>query len=303
MHAHAWDVEFQGLISHSSDRREFFIAPGITYNALYTGLSTAIQPEFTQVSQVSQVSNLFTLDVGEALMKSRALPHADLILSVHFETPIGNPFANFTLTSGKVREFAQGRSLTLAPRAGVRYQNRVSYIEIGAQAGEEFRALEGYSFQTRGGDLVQCTLDMLPASTTLAQCIQANKSVKENSPVAVLRTDRTHVGAYWKASLALPFSSKLSYVFSDQGNFFFNNLIGRDTVVDTRFIDTSKHQLRFSVWPTLSFGPAFQLLLYQNMVNRDFLVQKQFLIEADFTFDLFNIRRKKEQIKYKPAPK
>ena len=85
---------------------------------------------------------------------------------------------------------------------------------------------------------------------------------------------------------------------SQEADFFFN--FHADNASDTKFLDRSKHSLKFAIWPSFSIGPTLRLLLYQNKVNRDFLFQKQLGFEANFTFNLFNGREKVVQLRQKP---
>jgi hypothetical protein len=111
--------------------------------------------------------------------------------------------------------------------------------------------------------------------------------------------DRPRSGFYWKGSYTLPFGRKVKYEFSDEGDFFAKNF-DSDLVTDTRFRDYSKHSLKFFVWPNLSFGPALNLLLYQNKINKNWLTQKQFTLEATMSFDFYNWREKSVQLRNKP---
>ena len=99
-----------------------------------------------------------------------------------------------------------------------------------------------------------------------------------------------------------PFGTKVKYELNQEENqeadFFFN--FSQDNATDTRFLDRSKHSLKFMIWPSFSIGPSLRLLLYQNKVNRDFLFQKQFGFEANFSFNLLNRREKVVQLKHKP---
>jgi hypothetical protein len=50
------------------------------------------------------------------------------------------------------------------------------------------------------------------------------------------------------------------------------------------------------IWKNFSIGPALDLFMYQNKVNRNFLFQRSFGIETNISFDIFNRREKKAQI-------
>jgi hypothetical protein len=103
---------------------------------------------------------------------------------------------------------------------------------------------------------------------------------------------------YWKSNFSLPLGKRVKYEFSDEGDFFFMNF-DSDLVTDTRIRDYSKHSLKFSVWPSLSFGPTLNVLLYQNKINQNWLTQKQFTLETTISFDFFNRREKSVQFRNK----
>lgn len=147
-------------------------------------------------------------------------------------------------------------------------------------------------------------MECLPSATeTFAACISRLSKppmtaiTKDSDATAILQT-RPRAGFYWKSTLSIPFSAKVKYELNQEADFFFN--FSQDNATDTRFRDISKHSLKFSIWPSFSIGPSLQLLFYQNKVNRDFLFQKQFGLEANIGFDLFNHREKGVQIKHKP---
>jgi hypothetical protein len=307
---HTLNSQLQMKLSRSSHKYDFFVSPAVNYNVQYLGISNAQR-------QVSQIANLSTLDTGLIWrIPSRVFPHLDRIVSVHFETPTISPITTFFLGTQttvdsqnniKIQDrlqFDQERSWTLLPRLGLRWQNRVSSIEVGGEGGKEFNAVAGYEFKTQQVVTDTCLPE---AKETFAKCVKAKSTppgatITKDSTVSVLRQGRFHAGAYWKVNLNVPLHQKLSYVLTDEGDFFLANF-STDNATDTRFRDNSKHQLKFSVWPSLSFGPAFQLLLYENKVNQDFLRQKQFMMQMDFGFDLFNSRQPMKQLKYKPSAK
>ena len=115
----------------------------------------------------------------------------------------------------------------------------------------------------------------------------------------ILTEDRPRAGLYWKSNFSIPFGSRVKYIFEDEGDFLFVKF-SKDTTLDTRFRDISKHSLSFSIFPSLSIGPTLRLLLYQNKINHHFLVQREFGIETKFSFDLFNRREKGVQFRNKP---
>ena len=102
---------------------------------------------------------------------------------------------------------------------------------------------------------------------------------------------------YWKINLTVPIYPKVSYVFTDTGDWFFVNF-GTENTTDTRFRDIEQHQIKFNIFPSLSIGPELDLLFYENKssgaLQGTFLRQDQIMMKAQFGFDLFNLRKETE---------
>jgi hypothetical protein len=278
----------------SSHRRDFFIEPKIDYKRQTTGDT----PEKTQVSQIS---NRLSAESGFVLWRKpgRPIPNFGLNLSVQAETQLLRPFSNFTLDNKETLKIYQDRSLTLSPRLGLRWQNKDHFAEFGIQIGKQFDAFRGYEFDTAGGT-VQCVVDPLKS---IDKCITENSKladgIRKDSPVRVILEGRPRAGVYWKTNFSVPFGPKVKYTLDEEADFLFVNF-SRDTSLDTRFRDISKHSLSFSIFPSVSIGPTLRLLLYQNKVNRDFLFQREFGIETKISFDVFNRRETGVQFRNKP---
>jgi hypothetical protein len=249
--------------------------------------------------QIVQINNRVTSDAGlvRALRGGRSQTRVGLALYVHAEAPLQKPFSTFTLSTQDRLRITQERNFLILPRLGLRWLNKGNSFEGGIQAGREINAFAGYSFNT-GGTIVTCP----PTSTeTFASCV--NRLIKagtvtKNSVASALADNRPRIGLYSRLNLTIPLTSKAKYVFSEEGDYFFN--FHGDTAIDTRLRDISKHSLKFAIWPSLSIGPALQILLYKNKVNGDFLIQRQFGFETTLSFELFNRREKMVQIENKP---
>jgi hypothetical protein len=104
--------------------------------------------------------------------------------------------------------------------------------------------------------------------------------------------------------LNVPVYNKVSYSFTDTGDWFLVNF-GTESTTDTRFRDLEQHQIKFNIFPSLSIGPELDLLFYENQssgpLKGAFLRQDQILRKAQFGFDLFNLRKKLNQIQYAPV--
>src|SRR4030095_6704313 len=99
--------------------------------------------------------------------------------------------------------------------------------------------------------------------------------ITKDSVTAAILANRPRAGVYLKAGLTVPLGEKVKYELTEEGDFFLANFRG-DNATDTRFLNILTHKLKFSVWPSLSFGPTLQMLHYKNKVNGDLLSQKTF---------------------------
>lgn len=299
--SHTTTLFVDSRLSYSAYKNEFFIAGGIDFDKSSTG-----EPDFpsgqTELSKAVTLSkNRIFGDLGVILWRrpGRSAKTVGAVISLHGETQFQGPFSIYQLGTGPNDRIKidQNRSLLLMGRIGARWQGKQNYFEIGGQAGRELRALKGYVFDTPGTP-AECLVQF---DRTLSKCISDNSTppaglVTMNTPSTVLLEGRPRAGIYWNHGFSIPFTPKLSYSVTQDADFFFIKF-GRDTTIDTRFRYNSKTSLDFKVWPSLSFGPTLDLLLYQNKVNRDFLFQYNFGIGTKISFDLFNRRERGTQIK------
>jgi hypothetical protein len=302
-----WASDFQAQLTRNWKHYQIFASPSYMFNVQYKGESNASR-------QINQVANLGMFDLGAArLWRERGPEHFDLVFTTHFETPLQETFTAFTLKSSPVStlQFGQPRSYTTLLRGGFRWQRRVSSIEFGPEGGHQWDALEGFNFLTNGQVAASC---LALSDISFATCVANDSNPKltipptitANSKVTTLLGDKAHAGVYWKINLTVPLYPRVSYIFTDMGDWFFVNFASENTT-DTRFRDIEQHQLRFNIFPSLSIGPELDLLLYENKssgpLTGSFLRQDQILMKAQFGFDLFNLRKKQNQIQYAPATK
>ena len=275
--------------SRTTHAHEFFVNLTTDFKQRSTG-DTA--------PQILQMKNRGTTDVGiiRNLRGGRSQTRVGVALYTHFETPLQKPFSTFSLGGKDRLRIAQDRNLLVLPRVGLRWQNGTNSFEGGLQAGREINAFGGYTFNTNGVT-VSCKPNL---AETFAACV--NRLIKagtvtKNSVASAILENRARAGLYSRLNLTIPFTDKVRYVLSEEGDFFFN--FHGDNSIDTRLRDISKHSLKFTIWPSFSIGPSLQILLYRNKVNGEFLFQRQFGFETTLSFDLFNHREKMVQIKYK----
>lgn len=290
---HEMTVGLGTRLSRVSHRGEVFLATGIDFKEKSTG---DVDPE------VNQINNRVTAEAGYILnlRGGRSKDRVGINFSLRAEMPFQQPFTNYELGTGDRLKITQDRGLLLLPRLGLRWQNSANSFEIGAQAGWEVDALTGYRFETQGA-MVEC----LPnAKESFAACItrlstSPETSITKDSVATPILENRPRAGLYWKFNLSVPFGTKIKYELKQEADFFFN--FSRDNATDTRYRDVSNNSLKFLVWPNFSIGPTLQLLFYRNKVNGDFLFQKKFGLEATLSFDIFNRREKRVQLRHKPA--
>jgi hypothetical protein len=276
-------------LSRTSHANEFFTEVTADFKQRSTG---DVSP------RILQIENRGTGGIGliQNLRGGRSVTRVGVALYVRAEVPLQKPFSTFSLSAQDRLRVTQDRNLLVLPRLGLRWQNRDNSFEGGVQGGREINAFAGYSFNTNG-TVASCTPN--PAET-FAACV--NRLIKagtvtKNSVASAILENRPRTGLYSRLNLTVPFTDKVKYVLSEEGDFFFN--FHGDNSIDTRLRDISKHSLKFAIWPSFSIGPSLQILLYRNKVNGDFLFQRQFGFETTLSFDLFNHREKMVQIKYK----
>jgi 5'-nucleotidase-like protein len=304
-----WSSDMQAQYARNWQHNQILLIPAYTFNTQYKG-------QADDARQINQQTDLGMFDLaGVHLWNGRGPEHFDTVLSAHFETPLARIFNAFTLASTHLGQhgetikdqlrFAQDHSYTELLRPGLRWLRRKSSIEIGPEWGHEWNALEGFTFTTAGTS----TTCLATATVSISQCVKnavkANpSSITAASEVASLRAGHNHSGMYWKLNLTVPFHPIVSYVFTDTGDWFFVHF-HTDNSTDTRFRDVEQHQLKLTLFPSLSIGPEVDLLFYENAsagnLGGRFLRQDQVMMKAQFNFDVFNYRKLRQQLKYAPA--
>jgi hypothetical protein len=281
-------------MSYFADHYELFVGTGIDYERQSQGNPVV-------ATGISLNKNRFFGDMGMVLWRrpGRELPNTGAVFSIHGETQVERPFSAFNLNTDAAEQvrIPQKRGALLLGRLGFRWENRTNTLELGAQAGREFRALRGYHFENPGDNDIDC---LVSSAQTLSACINSNSAppnglITANSIPSALLQSRPRAGMYGSQSFSFPIGSKVKYELTQDADFFFVNF-HRDTTIDTRFRYNSKNRLSFMIWPNFSIGPTLELFMYQNKVNRNFLFQRTLGIETKLSFDIFNRREKKSQV-------
>lgn len=303
--------DFQATWQRNFSQHQIYGSPAYTYNVQYKG-----QPD--DFSQLNQIADLGSFDLGYLYSGSKRGPERfAYTFSEHFETPLTSAFNAFTLNATHTGEHGEtikdqlrfhiDRSYTLLTRPGVRWKKRVSSIEFGPEWGHEWNALTGINFTT-GPTFVPCPAI---ATQTIGQCFKANvNAMRPTTVVTTTRNGQDHTGTYWKVNITVPFHPRISYVLTDTGDWFFVRY-STETSTTTLFRDFSQHQLKLTIFPSLSIGPELDVLLYRNKtvgpvapsaapLRGHFLFQDQLIMKAQWSFDLFNKHEMPKQIEYAP---
>jgi hypothetical protein len=264
--SHVVGFDLQPQILYSRHRWQLFEKTEERYNVQYTGQNNAPRV-------VNQKENLFTSDSGAAFdLWNRQQPHFEIVTSFHYETQLIHPtistLAPLPTGTTLVPPVDTSRTHYLLPRLGVRYADRISWIEAGFEDGGQLNAVR-----------------LFPVSATTSQFLLQ----RTNIPVS---------GIYWKWHVVVPFSPKVSWTVDDDGDFFFNQ--HADATTDTRFRSDAKTSVNFQVFRSLAFAPTYEFFYYANKVQETWFWQGQASLQMKFQFDFWNRRHKLDQLKFKP---
>jgi hypothetical protein len=310
-HSHSWDWDANSKLTFYHPMVDWFTSETLQYSSSFVSQLSGPPSE-------TQSRNQFAVDGGpyfhlpffHVLRRSKNVPQLSLVPSAHFETQVGIPITNVNLSSPplpspSVLTFEQGRTNLLLGRLGLRFQNRKSYIEGGLEGGKTLNAIQQFNVLTApGGPVVMCALK---ATVSFTKCLNSfNKSnpltpVTGASTVRVVRRPQDRYGAYWTMGVTVPINPKISYNFQESSDYFF--LSAGDTSADTRFRHQLVHTMKFTVFPNLSFEPTYSIFLYENKLDYHFLVQQQYSVKINYSFDWSNLHETGQQLRYKkPSP-
>jgi hypothetical protein len=308
-HAHSWDWDADSKFTLYHPQWDLFAQETMQYSSTFTA---QLQPPRSE----SQARNLFALDWGTYLhllrSRGKGLPQLSWVLSGHFETPAADPIVNVNLkaippsTSSTTLTFDQGRTKLLLGRAGMRWQNRKSYIEGGLEGGQTLNAIRQYNvLPAPGATVLPCPLK---AEESLTTCIN-NYNIPGNgqpspanpitsaSQVTLTRSPQDRYGAYWNIGLIVPVYPTISYSFQDTSDYFF--LSNGDNSADTRFRHQLINTVKFNVFPNFSFEPTYTVFLYENKLDYHFLFQQQLAVKINYSPDWSNWHEFWQQMRYK----
>jgi hypothetical protein len=302
-HSWAWDLNSKYTLFHT--KYDLFTSEGMSYASSFTAQPSGPRSE-------TQSRNQFAVDWGTYLhpwYKNKKFPQLSNVLSGHFETQLANPLTTISLspippnTNSSTLTFKQGRTRLLLGRMGARFQDRKSFVEAGLEGGETLNAIQEFSLLTAlGGPVLTCSLQ---ATVSLSKCVngfnQANPQtpVTSTSQVSVIRSAQPRYGTYWNIGLTVPINKTVSYNFQDSSDYFFKS--SGDNSADTRFRHKLVSTVKVLVFPNLSFEPTYTIFLYENKIDYNFLVQQQYTVNMNYSFDWSNLHQHKQHLKYKKS--
>ncbi len=297
-HTHSWEWDVNSALTLYRPRADWFVSEMLQYSSTFTAQVPGPRAE-------TQSPNQFVLESGGRLHLypgNKELPQLSLALYGHFEAPVGNPITTLQIANSAFPlVFDQGRTYLLLARSGLRWENRKSFIEAGLEAGPTLNAIRQFNVLVApGGPTVPCRLQ---ASVSLTNCInnfnQAHLAtpVTNTSTVGVQRGPQDRYGAYWTMKVVVPINDTVSYNFQEFSDYFF--LAGADNSADARFRHRLVHTLKFMVFPNLSFEPTYTLFFFENKLDYNFLLQQQYSVKMNYSFNFSNRHEWKRQFRYK----
>ena len=302
-HSHSWDWDANSKIAFYHPKADWFVEETLQYSSSFIAQIDAPRSE-------TQSRNLLAFDGGTYFhlypSRGKELPQFSLVLSGHFDTQVAGVLTNLAVNTALVSAgpatltFNQGRTMFIAARPGLRWQNRESYIEAGLQGGSTLNTIKQFDITTApGGPTVSCTLQ---DSVSLTNCINAFSQNNPNTPVTTssnIRVERRPIdryGAYWKIKMSVPINPVVSYSFRDRSEYYF--LSSGDNLLNTRFLHELVNTVKFMVLPNLSFEPTYTIFLYENKLDYNFLLQQQYSVKINYSFSLSNLHESKRQFRY-----
>ena len=247
-----------------------------------------------------------------------------LLVSQRFDTQLSSPLLSLTLHDAAFSNYLHNLNRTYRDltKVGFRLENSNSWIEAGFEGGENFRLPSQYKFGNQvcqagtGEDYHNAILSSPPQFTSpayysgdqsLLDCVAyysfaapagsaANlgapylaplsaASIFTYSPLSIVKTNRTELGAFVNFSLniPLPFTDKISYLLENKGDLFAN---GRhDLATDTHYFDELSSSLLIAARGNLAIKPEFDVFVYDGKVNGYKIHTYQASLNLSYSFD------------------
>jgi hypothetical protein len=259
--------------SFSSDLKKFF---GDKPDRLFPEINLIFEPSrFT--GQFTPTDNFLTVQQGQGS-------------GGNCNGTVKNGVCNFSV------DVEQQRTLSYSPRAGIRFENAESYLEIGGQGSRDWRIPVQYIFNRDSQSPIPCLADALQSCVLLnANTIDPSQRIKQ------VNAARWQSAAYIDSVYKLPLhkSMKAYFVFKNKGEYFFNS--NDDTQVLTKYDYTMSNGLSVPIYRNLSLEPTVDLFWYENKIALNGLFKVNYSLKLNYTLD-WGIRRMKLREATKSTP-
>jgi hypothetical protein len=298
--SHSWNIDQEASYTFNHHVWDFVSTEALLYNAAFTDAKSGAY------RNQNQATDSFTLSLGPRfhLPAKRKLPHWGIGTYFHYDTQpfrfeqslnLTNPITGVNVETPL--QFFQPRVHTLTDRLSIGRYDQKSYFEVGLEGGRAFGAFDQFDIYTNGVLVLTC----VPSATvSLPKCVGNHGDVvTPTSLVRTIQTNRARTGLYWHSFLNFPVGKRMSASLENQGAFYFNN--AGDNSTDTRLQHLVTAKYSFQVWPSLSFGPTYQIFLFENKQAYQSLWQQQAMLTINFNFNLTSRRIAASQLRYQPT--
>jgi hypothetical protein len=211
------------------------------------------------------------------------------------------------------------------PRIGFRHEfyggnhwyfpDKSSYTEGGYQFTFQRSILTGLQLSNPSNSAAfQVVTCDLATGTGLTDCVKAAQSADKSATDVIVGPSTAFKGIYapgtvfargwyWLGSLNFPLKNtktqQISMLLQGNGDFF-NDLGFKDQyATQTRFDVTTSAGIQFPIWGNLSFLPQYNIFLYENQNNRNWLAARTFMVALRWTFDRNSAIGPKTALAYK----
>lgn len=291
-----WSADYLLRITSSGRNVDRFIESDAAYE------DSGVKEVFTtgtgasETYQVSLPQNAAGIEIG---LETRLFPAHQknvtgirLLTSFRYQTQVSRPLTQFQAADGFVNE-SLPRLNALLGKAGLRYDGRKSWIELGMQTGPQTE-VETFTLGS-----LSCDPGNLPGCVSTTASLPVLQQLL-GQPFQVTTARRDQSGVFFNGRIHLPLLfKKLDYVIENQGTFYFNRT--GDSAAETRYLEDMKHELVIPIIGDLAIVPTVDIFFFQNKVTSWHIHGYQTSITAQYRFDWHTGLKWKDVMKY-PSP-
>lgn len=183
---------------------------------------------------------------------------------------------NFIESAGV--DVPQDRTISWAPRVGLRAENQLSYIESGAQFSRDWRIPIQFVFTPAGGNTFICD------ANTLKDCLTLNAaSITPVMAIHQVNEYRQQLAWYVDSLYKFPLhrTKKIYYILKNKGELYNNSK--DDTSVLTRYDYTMTNSISIPIFGNLAIEPNVELFWYENKRDFNDLFKHSYTIKLNYT--------------------